>query len=108
MRVRIVQSADADWDLSDKIRRELEGKVAPLELEFVTVKRFYQAIGALDDAADVNIVLLFPRKEEAAIAATVLERLQSVGAKVIFYFVDELGTYEDDILEMVQSAVGLG
>ena len=107
MRVRVVQSSDADWDLSDRIRTELEGKITPLELDFVTVKRFYQAVDALDKMADVNVVLLFPRKEEAAIAATVLDRLQSAGAKVIFYFADELGTYEDDILEMVRSAVGL-
>ena len=107
MRVRVVQSADADWDLSDKIREALEGKITPLELDFVTVKRFYQTVGAVDSSADVNIVLLFPRKEEAAIAAIVLDRLQSAGTKVIFYFADELGTYEDDILEMVQSAAGL-
>jgi len=107
MRVRVIQSADADWDLSDRIRKDLEGKVTPLELDFVTVKRFYQAVEALDRSADVNIVLLFPRKEEAAVAAIVLDRLQSVGAKVIFYFADELGTYEDDILEIVRSAVGL-
>ncbi len=107
MRVRVIQSADADWDLSDRIREALTGKITPLELDFVTVKRFYQAVNVLDRTADVNIVLLFPRKEEAAIAATVIDRLQSAGAKVILYFADELGTYEDDILEMVRSAVGL-
>ncbi len=106
MHVHVVQSRDADWDLSDKIRQALDGKIVPLELSFSEVPRFYQLPDALNNAADVNIALLFPRKEEACIAAGTLQELRRRGAKVVFYFADELGTYEDDIIADVLGLLG--
>ncbi len=106
MHVHVVQSRDADWDLSDKIRQALDGKIVPLELSFSEVSRFYQLPDALNKAADVNIALLFPRKEEACIAAETLRELRELGVKVVFYFADELGTYEDDIIADVLGLLG--
>jgi hypothetical protein len=107
MRVRVIQSADADWDLSDKIRSALEERITPLELEFETVPRFYMVGSAISSSADANIVLFFPKKEEAAIAGPILVELMKTGAFVIFYFADDLGVYEDDVIAAVCKVLGV-
>ncbi|NPA76965.1 MAG: hypothetical protein GXN93_04405 [Candidatus Diapherotrites archaeon] len=106
MHVRIIQSRDVDWDLSDKIRSALEDKIAPLELDFAMIDRFYNVPDAINASADVNIALLFPRKEEAPIAAETVRELREKGAKVVFYFSDELGTYEDDVIAAILRMLG--
>ncbi|MDN5358657.1 MAG: hypothetical protein PWP76_500 [Candidatus Diapherotrites archaeon] len=106
MRVLVIQSKDSDWDFSEKIREAVEGKVAPLELEFKTVPRFYDTLRAVSSTYDLNIVLFFPRKEEAAVAGPLLAELLKTGAKVVFYFAEDVGVYEDEILSMVLSFFG--
>ena len=107
MRIRVIQSKDSGWDFSEKIRSAVEGKIVPLELEFKTVNRFYETVSAVSGAYDLNVVLFFPKKEEAAIAGPILLELLKSGAKVVFYYAEDVVVYEEEILAEVLSAVGV-
>ncbi len=107
MRVLVIQSADSDWDFEEKIRQAVEGKIAPLELDFRKVPRFYDTLRAISSSYDMNIVLFFPSKNEAVMAAPILLELLRSNAKVLFYYAEDVGVYEDDILKTVLSFFGL-
>ena len=107
MRIRILQSKDSGWDFSEKIRSAVEGKIAPLELDFKNLDRFYDVLTAVSRAYDLNIVLFFPKKEEAAIAGPILVELLKGGAKVIFYYAEDVGIYEEEILTAIFNEVGV-
>jgi len=107
MRVLVIQSADSDWDFEEKIRESVEGKIAPLELDFQKVPRFYDALNAISSFYDMNIALFFPSKNEATMAAPILLELLKSGVRVIFYYSEDVGIYEDDILKAVMSFFGL-
>ena len=107
MRALIIQSADSDWDFEEKIRGSVEGKIAPLELDFKKVPRFYDVLNAVSSSYDMNIVLFFPSKNEATMAAPILLELLKSGARVVFYYSEDVGIYEDDILKAVLSFFGI-
>ena len=107
MRIRVIQSKDSGWDFSEKIRSAVEGKIVPLELDFKNVNRFYDVITAVSRVYDLNIVLFFPKKEETAIAGPILVELLKGGAKAIFYYAEDVGIYEEDILAAVLGVIGV-
>jgi len=106
MRVRVIQSRDSGWDFSEAIRSAVEGKVAPLELDFRTVERFYDTLSAVSGSYDLNIVLFFPRKDEAAVAGPLLVELLRTGARVVFYYAEDVGIYEEDVIRAVTGLIG--
>ncbi len=107
MRVLIIQSADSDWDFEEKIRSAVDGKVAPLVLDFKKVPRFYDCLSAMKQDYDLNVVLFFPSKNEATMAAPILLELLKRGARVVFYYAEDVGIYEDEVVSRVASFLGL-
>lgn len=101
MRVVIIQSKDSDADLLGQIRAAVEGKVEPLEIDGRFVSFFYQMPDAVDPDADMNIALLFPKKEYGAVAAEVYRTLLDRGAKVFFEWYENLPATEEDIVEEI-------
>ncbi len=101
VRVVIIESEDSDANLLEQIRAALEGKVEPLELEGRVVKFFYQIPDAIDPEADMNVALLFPKKEYGSIAAEVYRTLLERGVKVFFEWYENLPAMEDEIVEEV-------
>ncbi|GEM_PF-5075334 len=107
MRVLILESEDSDWSFGDAIRKLVEGKIAPLELDVRRVKRFYDILPASKGEYDVKLAFFFPSKEESAIAAPILLELLRSGVNVFFYFREDVGLHEEEILEQALSVFGL-
>ena len=101
VRVVIIQSEDSDVDLVEHVRAAVEGKIKPLEIDGRVVRFFYQIPEAVDPDADMNIALLFPKKEYGAVAAEVYRTLLDRGAKVFFEWYENIPAAEEDIVEEV-------
>ncbi len=107
MRVLIVESQDSDWSFADALKKFVDGKIAPLEIDIRRVQRFYDVLPAVKGDYDVKVVFFFPGKDEAAVAGPILVELLKSGAKVFFYFREDVGLHEEEILEDALAIFGL-
>ena len=83
-----------DWE--EKIREAVEGKVEPLELNFTWVETCFDVLRGIDDSADINVVVLAPKKGMGSVVSPVIDRLLDKNARIFFGWYDDMPSMLED------------
>ena len=94
-----------DWE--EKVKQALSGKVEPLEIDVKWVPRCFDVIEALDDSADVNVVVLAPKKEYIPAIAPLISALLEKKVKIFFGTYDEMPSLLEDFVSYLLGILGV-
>ncbi len=108
MRVNIVLHRTSeldDWE--EEVRKAVEGKVSPLELSFTWVWSCFDVLEGIDTEADLNVVVLAPRKELGAVVVPVVDRLMEEGVKLFFAWYEDAPSALEDFIDYLLHLLGV-
>ena len=108
MKVNIILHRSSDlMDLEEQIRKGIEGKVEPLDLNITWVETCFDILEGIDDSAHLNIVFLAPKRGMEPLLTPVMDRLLDRGVKIFFAWYDDAPSMVEDFQSYVLRLLGV-